>query len=103
MMIFSEGVIDELIAVHLLIAYFSDRGHHIVASAYIDKATRKYFPVTSISWRKVDGTRGIQVISNRSESCATCVVASNLAFEMAKSWLKSNRVDIHARSEHSAK
>ena len=73
--------------VSLLAKYLSGTDHSIIASASYDEAMEKYSPIASILWEKVDGTLGIEIITNLPNTCATCTEASNLAVEIANAWI----------------
>jgi hypothetical protein len=67
--------------------YLSYRDHTIVSSAAMDELTGRYYAVASISWTKSDGTPGVHIINNSSDTCENSDEACNRAVELAKAWI----------------
>ena len=79
--------------------YLSYRDHGIVSSAATDELTGRYYPVASVSWTKADGTRGVHIINNSSDTCENWDEACNRAVELAKAWI-DRRLNAEGVSQH---
>jgi len=63
------------------------KDHTIIASAARDETTGEYEAIASITWVDADGKRGIHVLTNAPERCASRDQASAAALEIARAWV----------------
>jgi hypothetical protein len=61
--------------------------HSICAWAARDRRTRQYIPVSSITWRTIDGSTGIHLLKNSLERYRDFDEACASALAAAKTWI----------------